>query len=85
MIAVAFVHYLVIDVTGMIMICDRHLGRSPYESIIILFFWCPLCTFERSPIDCSPLTAVQHSELVLFWAHSVTVRTILPIKLSAIH
>ena len=27
--------------------------------------------FERSPIDCSPLTTVQHGELVLFWAHRV--------------
>ena len=58
--------------------------RLPCGYFVILFLWCPLRTSERSPIDYSPLTAMQHGELVLFWAYRITEQTILPIKPSAI-
>ena len=69
--------YEYIDVTSMMTMFaidiwgDRHASES-----VILYFGVH-CVRLCSQICCSPLTAMQHGETVLFWAHRCTCSSML--------
>ena len=61
-----------IDVTSVMVQSWSTFGAIGMRVLCNFVLWCPSCASKCSPIDCSPLIAVWHGELLSNWAHHCT-------------